>query len=249
MVGVLTREVIGDRREEKSEEKRNQKRSQKRREDSSRRWVATTPMVRVVSDTTPILLTQPRTGKWSCVCPKRWTFDPDRLREDIQTHLGAVALSAVDLGQEEQRRFEPPNRANPKWPRHGLLLPRRQPPRAAVHVAGHGTTRRRQGVAKSTYPGLAQRRQRAGIRMPTGFNFEKKTPGLKSPDRQLPPGRAQFELDLFGAELPANNDLDYQTRLPVGGYVSDPIQSPGVVLIDTVAWRCYDRNPCEIRLG
>ena len=67
--------------------------------------------------------------------------------------------------------------------------------------------------------------------MSTGFNFEK-TPVLKTPDRQLPPGRAQFELDLFGAELPANNNLDYQ--------------SPRVVFIGTVAWRCYDQNPCYV---
>ena len=70
--------------------------------------------------------------------------------------------------------------------------------------------------------------------MPTGFNFGK-TPGLKSPHRQLPPGRAQFEPDFFEAEPPANNDPDHRTRSPVGSVGSDLIRSPGSVLIDTVA--------------
>ena len=37
----------------------------------------------------------------------------------------AVAPSEVDLGQEEQHRFESPNALSPrlKWPRHGLPLP------------------------------------------------------------------------------------------------------------------------------
>ena len=38
-------------------------------------------------------------------------MEQDRLREDIRTHSGAVAPSAVDLGQEEQCRLEPPNGA------------------------------------------------------------------------------------------------------------------------------------------
>ena len=112
--------------------------------------------------------------------------------------------------------------------------PCRQPPGAAEHVLEPGTARRRQGVAKSTYPVLAQRRQRAGIRMPTGFNFEK-TPGLKSPYRQLPLGRAQFEPDFFVAQPPANNDPDHRPRSPAGSDGLDPIRSPGAVLIDTVA--------------
>ena len=87
-------------------------------------------------------------------------MDPDRPRKNNQTHSGAVAPSVVDLGQEEQCRFEPPNGAKSKWPGHGLSLPldtepRRQPSGAAEHMAGPGMARRRQGVAKSTYLGLA----------------------------------------------------------------------------------------------
>ena len=68
-------------------------------------------------------------------------------------------------------------------------------------MSGSGTGHRRQGTAHPTYPGLAQRRQRAGIRTPTRFNFGK-APGLRSPDGQLPPVGAQFEPDPFGADLP-----------------------------------------------
>ena len=78
--------------------------------------------------------------------PLEVDMDPDRPREDIRTHLGAVSPSVVDLGQEEQRRFEPPNGAKSKWPGHGLSLPLdmelcRQPPGAAEHLVGPGTAR------------------------------------------------------------------------------------------------------------
>ena len=61
--------------------------------------------------------------------------------------------------------------------------------------------------------------------------------GLRRPDGQLPPVGAQFEPDPFGfgADLLKKNDPDYRTRLPTGKDVSDPIRSPGAVLIDTVA--------------
>ena len=46
---------------------------------------------------------------------------PAQLREDVPAFSGAV--DPADLGQDEQRRFEPPpplppNGAKPKWPRH-----------------------------------------------------------------------------------------------------------------------------------
>ena len=80
-------------------------------------------------------------------------------------------------------------------------------------MVGPGGGRRRQRVARPTYLGLAQRRQRAGIRMPTGFEFGKKR-GLKSPHGPLLPGRAQFDQIFFVAESPANNDPDHWTRSP-----------------------------------
>ena len=77
-------------------------------------------------------------------------------------------------------------------------------------------------MARPTSLRLTQRRQRLGIKIPTGFNFEKSFPG------QLEPG-------YFVAESPANNDPDPKTRSPAGGDESDLIRSPGDVLIDTVA--------------
>ena len=47
---------------------------------------------------------------------------PDQPREDVPIYSGAVELDVVDLGQDEQRRFEPPNGAKLIWPRHELPL-------------------------------------------------------------------------------------------------------------------------------
>ena len=172
-----------------------------------------------------------------------------QLRDGVPAYSGAV--DPVDLGQDEQRRFEPPNRTKPKWPGYRLSLPldmepRRQLPGATAQVAGSGTGRRKQGTAHPTYPGLAQHRQRAGIKIPTRFSLGN-APGLRSLDGQLPPVGAQFEPDPFGADLPITIDPDYRTRWPAGNDVSDPIRSPGAVLIDTVAR--LQLNPCVIRHG
>ena len=42
--------------------------------------------------------------------PLEVDMDQDRPRKDIRTHSGAATPSAVDLGQEKQRRFEPHKR-------------------------------------------------------------------------------------------------------------------------------------------
>ena len=86
-------------------------------------------------------------------------MQPDQLREDVPAYSGAV--DPVDLGRDEQRRFEPLNGAKPKWPEHGLSLPLdmeacRQLLGAMEQVAGSGTGRRRHGAANPTYTGLAQ---------------------------------------------------------------------------------------------
>ena len=57
-----------------------------------------------------------------------------------------------------------------------------------IPVAGSDTGRCGQGAAGPAYPGLAQRRQRAGIDIPARFQFGK-TSDLQSPDDLLPPGR------------------------------------------------------------
>ena len=45
----------------------------------------------------------------------------------------------------------------------------------------------------------------------------------------------QVEPDPFGADLPNKFDPDHRTRSPAGNDVSDPIRSPGALLLDTVA--------------
>ena len=50
--------------------------------------------------------------------PLEVDMQPDQLWLDVPAYLGAIDPSAVDLGQEEQRRFEPPDGAKSKWPRH-----------------------------------------------------------------------------------------------------------------------------------
>ena len=47
----------------------------------------------------------------------------DPLQKDARTSPGVADEGAVDLNQQEQHRFEPPNGARSKWPRHELPLP------------------------------------------------------------------------------------------------------------------------------
>ena len=105
---------------------------------------------------------------------------------------------------------------------------------ATAPVAGSDTGRRGQGAAGPAYPGLAQRRQRAGIDMLARFQFSKAS-DLRSPEGLLSLGRKQFEPDPFGAGLPRRFDPDHGTRVPAGNVESDLIRSPGAVLVDTVA--------------
>ena len=84
---------------------------------------------------------------------------PDQSREDVPTYSGAVDPDVVDLGQDEQCRFEPPNGAKPKWPRHWLPLPiilepRRQLLGATAQPVESGAGRRRQGAANPDIPGI-----------------------------------------------------------------------------------------------
>ena len=84
-------------------------------------------------------------------------------------------------------------------------------------------TCREQGAADLVYPGLAQRRQRAGINMLARFQFGKAS-DLQSQSRTL-----------LGAVLPQMFDPDHEARVPAGNVESELVRSPGVVLVDTVA--------------
>ena len=99
-------------------------------------------------------------------------WDPklqDRPREQIPTHSGVLDQTAIDL--DDQRRLARPNGAKPERSGHGLSLPFVMNARdhmlgATAAVAGSDTGHRGQGAAGPAYPGLAQRRQRAGIDIP-----------------------------------------------------------------------------------
>ena len=92
---------------------------------------------------------------------------------------GAVDLDAGDPNPKTQYQFGPQSTSNcakPKWPRHGLRLPRspehrRQLPGAGARPVGSGDGRRKFGMSNPTYPGLAQRRPNAGIQFigPPGY--------------------------------------------------------------------------------
>ena len=89
----------------------------------------------------------------------------DPLQKDVRTSSGVADEGAVDLSQQEQHRFETPNGARSKWPRHDLPLP---------NFLGSETDRLRPGVVYPTYPGIAKRRQIARALSPnreggTGF--------------------------------------------------------------------------------
>ena len=77
---------------------------------------------------------------------------PDQFWADVLAYSGAV--DSVNLGQEEQHRFEPTNGAKSKWPRHRLPLhinmePCSPVPGATAHSIGPGAGRHR--LADPTY--------------------------------------------------------------------------------------------------
>ena len=147
--------------------------------------------------------------------PLEVDMQPDKPREDAPAYSGADDLG--DISQDKQRRLKPPNGPNRNGPDTGCrclsIWNHVDNCRGATaQVTGSGTGHCKQGAVIPTYPGLAQRRQRAGTKTPTHFNFGKST-GLQSPDGQLPPLGEQFELDPFGPDLPKVIDLDIRTRL------------------------------------
>ena len=54
-------------------------------------------------------------------------MQPDKPREDVPAYSEAIDLA--NIGQDEQRRLEPPNGVKPKWLGHGLSLPLDMEPR------------------------------------------------------------------------------------------------------------------------
>ena len=118
--------------------------------------------------------------------PLEVDMDPDWSRGDIPNHVGALAPGMQDIGQR-QYHLELPDGVQPNWFRHGLSLPpdTDMRPGTTEQVVGPGTARHRQGATRPTYLDLAQRRQKAGIRIPTNFNSDN-SPGPDSSHGYLP---------------------------------------------------------------
>ena len=159
----------------------------------------------------------------------------DRPRE-ISTHPGVLDQAAIDL--DKQRRLTSLNGVKPKMSWHGLSLPlvlntRDHMLGVIAPVAGSDTGRRGQGAADPAYPGLAQRRRRAGIDMPARFQFGKSS-DLQSPEDLLPPAGKQFEPDPLVVGFQRMFDSDKETRVPAGQVESELFRSPGAILVDTV---------------
>ena len=78
--------------------------------------------------------------------PLEVDMEPDQIRKDVPINLVAVNLDDVDPDPETLRRFGPPNRATPKWPRHGFpTLPPLGNPMGSYR--GRGTTGRVQRLS------------------------------------------------------------------------------------------------------
>ena len=100
--------------------------------------------------------------------PLEVDMEQDQPHEDIRTSSGAAAPSEV-----EQHRFEPPERARPKWPRHGLPLPIILEPRSPVtgamtNLGGPGVGLRRLGVTAQLTRNLSSVDGMPGLRHPRG---------------------------------------------------------------------------------
>ena len=86
---------------------------------------------------------------------------------------GAFPSDMFDLGRM-QDRLEFPDKVVPRWFGHSLALPpdTGMHPGATEQAEDPGASRHRQGTTRPTFLNLAQRRRRAGSRIPTGFDFE-----------------------------------------------------------------------------
>ena len=110
--------------------------------------------------------------------PQEANEEQDRPREDIRQLLGAIIPGEAALGQEERHRFEPPNGAISKCPRHGLPLPSILEPRSPVtgapaNLGGSGLDLRGLGVTAPSFPELTQHRRNAEIKTPTWVELER----------------------------------------------------------------------------
>ena len=67
--------------------------------------------------------TQTDNGEVELNLPRETVEELIRTSEEIRKLAGAIHLGTMALDQEEEHRFELPNGARSKWPRHGRPLP------------------------------------------------------------------------------------------------------------------------------
>ena len=155
--------------------------------------------------------------------------------------MGAVDLDAVD--PETQRRFGPPYRAKPTWPRHGLPLPHTPEPRRQLLGARAQPVGFRRWSAhirnvkpdvSGTGPTPTECRDTAGEANTRLVCFRVTGPHL-SPHKQSPGLGTQSEFDRFRDGLPTMTGPGLRNRLPGRSDGFDPTRTPEAVLMDTVA--------------
>ena len=100
----------------------------------------------------------------------------------------SVRRSIIDLS--------PRTGPNLNGPDMDITEPHSPVPGATAHSVGSGACRHRLGVAGPTYPGLAQRRQNAGIKTPTRVEFGRVS-GFPGSSGQLPRVGTQLERDPY----------------------------------------------------
>ena len=131
--------------------------------------------------------------------PRELEWEQYRPRTDIREPPGAIGPRETALDQEE--RFEPPNGAISKWPRHGLPLPSIVEPRSPVtgataNLGGSGMDRRGLGVTAPIFTEFTQRRRSAGVKTPTRIDLERDW-DFPGPGEQLPREGTQFDPDSY----------------------------------------------------
>ena len=109
--------------------------------------------------------------------PREVVEEQVRPRDDIRKPPRAINPDTMVLDQDERHRFEPPNGARSKWPRHGLPLPSILEPRspgtgAMANVGESGADRRGFGATGQIFSEFQQRRQSAAVETPTRVDLE-----------------------------------------------------------------------------
>ena len=167
--------------------------------------------------------------------PREVVEEQVRPREDIRKPPGAINPGTIAIGQEERHRFEPPNGARSKWPRHGLPLPSILEPRSPVtgataNVGGSGADR----PGPDFFRSFNKRRQSAGVETPTRVDLERNR-DFPGPGGQLLGDGTQFDSNPYADVRARHIDPDRWNQPHANRGGQDPTWSPDAALMDTVA--------------